>query len=203
MPCHAPMLPCTPSSPRATRILMVSKKGPGATIPAADRAGSVVQVDRTAKPATRPPASGAAVAVIEVMAGSDRDIAVDRFARAAVKGKPSHVPGMPVARIRQRGRSPVQSGRARESNWLLTFEPQYRPEIDFLMGWTGSRDTRQQVQVEFSTLEEAVAFASRRGLSYVVEIARQSEVRPKSYADNLRQDRRVHRFELGDDRRDD
>lgn len=167
------------------------KKGAGATIPAADRAGPVVQADSTAKPASRPPASGAAVAVIEVMAGSDRDLVVDRSARAAVRGEPTHVPGTPVARLCQRGRPPMQSGRARDSDWLLTFEPQYRSEIDFLMGWTGSRDTLQQVQVEFSTLEEAVAFARRRGLAYMVEPARRREIRPKSYADNFRHDRRL------------
>ncbi len=100
-----------------------------------------------------------------------------------------HAPGTPTARIYQRGRSPMQSGQVRESTWLLTFEPQHRTEIDFLMGWTSSRDTLQQVELRFTTLDEAVAFAERRELRHVVEVPRRHKVQPKSYADNFRHDR--------------
>lgn len=40
-----------------------------------------------------------------------------RSARPAAGGEPRHAPGTPMARIYQRGRSPMQSGRACESAW--------------------------------------------------------------------------------------
>lgn len=57
------------------------------------------------------------------------------------------------------------------------------------MGWTSSRDTLQQVELRFSNLEDAVAFAERRGLQYMVRKQRKRVVRPMSYADNFRHDR--------------
>ena len=53
------------------------------------------------------------------------------------------------------------------------------------MGWTGSRDTMQQVQLWFPALEEAKAYAERKGWQYTVEQPRQRPVRPKAYADNF------------------
>ena len=40
--------------------------------------------------------------------------------------------------------------------------------IDPLMGWTSSDDMRQQVQLEFDTREEAVAYAEKHGIPYQV-----------------------------------
>jgi hypothetical protein len=117
--------------------------------------------------------------------------AVGKVVRILSVHDPLRTPAPTVARIHQRGRSPLQSGRARESIWLLTFEPRQRPAIDNLMGWTSSRDTLQQVELRFPTLEQAVAFAQRRGLYYLVETPRQRATQPKSYADNFRRDRRI------------
>jgi hypothetical protein len=113
----------------------------------------------------------------------------DEVARVASIHDPHHTHGAPVARIHQRGRSPMQSGRAQESTWFLAFEPQQRTAIDNLMGWTSTRDTLQQVELCFSTLEDAVAFAKRRNLSYLVDAPRPRALRPSRYADNFRHDR--------------
>ena len=37
------------------------------------------------------------------------------------------------------------------------------------MGWTSSRDTRQQLRLWFDTKEEAIAYAEREGIAYRVE----------------------------------
>jgi hypothetical protein len=58
------------------------------------------------------------------------------------------------------------------------------------MGWIGSKDTRSQVRIRFDTREEAVAFAEKHGVDYVVEEPRERRVRPNVYADNFRFDRR-------------
>lgn len=94
----------------------------------------------------------------------------------------------PTVRIHQRGRSATQSGRAGETTWLLTFEPRYRLKTEPLMGWTSSRDTLQQVSLQFATADAAVGFAERCGLNYEVEPTRPRVVRPKRYADNFRHD---------------
>jgi len=45
------------------------------------------------------------------------------------------------------------------------------------------------VRLEFVTLEEAIAFATKRGLDYVVIEPHEPRFAPKSYADNFRYDR--------------
>ena len=89
------------------------------------------------------------------------------------------------ARIYRPARTATQSGRANTRRWVLEFEPSARREIDGLMGWSGSTDTRAQVHLTFRTKEEAVAYARRNGLSYEVEEPHERRVRPKSYADNF------------------
>ena len=64
-------------------------------------------------------------------------------------------------------------------------------EIEPLMGWTSSADTRRQVTMHFPSKEEAIAYAERHGIAYRVERPKERQVRPKSYADNFRFDRRV------------
>ncbi len=93
--------------------------------------------------------------------------------------------------IRQPAKSAMQSGLANTRQWVLQFAPSTPREIEPLMGWTSSTDTRQQVTLYFSTREEAIAYAERLGVSYTFEEPKQRQVRPKSYADNFRYDRRV------------
>jgi hypothetical protein len=45
--------------------------------------------------------------------------------------------------------------------------------------------------MHFPSKEEAIAYAERHGISYRVERPKERQVRPKSYADNFRFDRRV------------
>ena len=68
------------------------------------------------------------------------------------------------ARIYQPTKNAMHSGRARTKQWVLEYEPETPREIDPLMGWTSSSDMLQQVQLEFETSEEAVAYAKEHGL---------------------------------------
>jgi hypothetical protein len=69
---------------------------------------------------------------------------------------------------------------------VLEFAPASPREIEPLMGWTGTRDMRAEVQLEFDTKEEAIAYAEREGIAYqVFEPAPRKMIR-KSYADNFR-----------------
>ena len=91
-----------------------------------------------------------------------------------------------VARIYKPAKSAMQSGLARTKDWVLEFEPERPRTIDPLMGWTGSADPRQQVQMSFDTKEEAIAYAERNGIPYRILESHTRRVVPKSYADNFR-----------------
>ena len=58
---------------------------------------------------------------------------------------------MPSARIHKPAKTAMQSGQARTKQWLLEFERTEPREIEPLMGWTSSGDTRQQVKLWFDT----------------------------------------------------
>jgi hypothetical protein len=93
-------------------------------------------------------------------------------------------------RIMKPAKTAMQSGEANTREWLLESEPQPK-EIDPLMGWTSSSDMRQQVQLEFDTADEAVAYAKRHDIPYDVFEPHRPAARAKSYADNFRFDRKI------------
>jgi hypothetical protein len=90
-----------------------------------------------------------------------------------------------TVRIHQPAKNAMQSGRATTRRWLVEFEPAAPRQVEPLMGWTSSADTRQQLRLWFATKEEAIAYCEREGLMYQVEEARPRTLRPKAYADNF------------------
>jgi hypothetical protein len=96
---------------------------------------------------------------------------------------------MPQVRIYRPAKNAMQSGRAATRRWVLDYEPATPREPDPLMGWSSARDTLNEVKLRFHTLEEAIAFATKRGLDYVVSEPHDPRFKPKSYADNFRYDR--------------
>ena len=88
-------------------------------------------------------------------------------------------------RIYRPAKTATQSGRAKTGRWVLEHVPRGQREVDSLMGWTGSDDTSQQVKLSFATRQQAIAYARRRGLAYVVDEPQSRTVKPKSYADNF------------------
>lgn len=78
-------------------------------------------------------------------------------------------PADTIAHIYRPARSVMTSGRMRTSNWRLVFEPRSPSFIEPLMGYTGNTDTLPQVELEFPTLEAAVRYAERQGLTYFVQ----------------------------------
>jgi hypothetical protein len=94
---------------------------------------------------------------------------------------------MVQARIRQRIKSSMQSGRALEGKWILEYEPAEAKRPDPLTGWAGSGDTREQVRLGFPTLEAAKAYAVKHGLDYHVSVEGVSRsLKLQAYADNFR-----------------
>jgi hypothetical protein len=80
----------------------------------------------------------------------------------------------------------MQSGRAKTHQWTVQFERDVSQVPDPLMGWIGSDNTRPQLRLLFGTRAEAITFAERNNLSYVVHEPRAPTARAKSYAENFR-----------------
>ncbi len=93
---------------------------------------------------------------------------------------------MSTARIFQRPKNAMQSGKARTDQWQLEFEPGEAQRPDPLTGWAGSGDTRGQVRIGFPTLEAAKEYAEREGIAYTVVPAPEKTLKLQSYADNFR-----------------
>ncbi len=93
-------------------------------------------------------------------------------------------------RIYRPAKTAMQSGRAGNAKaWVLEYEPSAPKQPDNLMGWVGSADTASQLRIRFASAEDAVAFAKRKGLDYLVTPENVRQQKPKNYADNFRFDK--------------
>ena len=93
---------------------------------------------------------------------------------------------MTVARIIEEQRKTTQSGKAQQGLWTLEFERQEPQRPDPLTGWNGSGDTRTQVRLRFDSKEEALAYATRKGLTVHLVPAPPICMKIQAYADNFR-----------------
>jgi ETC complex I subunit conserved region len=93
---------------------------------------------------------------------------------------------MTSARIHQKSKNAMQSGRAGTDGWILEFIPQDAQRPDPLMGWAGSADTRRQLRLSFPSAEAAKAYADRNGIDARVEVAPTRTLKLQAYADNFR-----------------
>lgn len=90
------------------------------------------------------------------------------------------------ARIFQRPKNAMQSGRARSDDWVLEFAPSEARRPDPLMGWAGSGDTQVQVVLTFAAQAEAQAYADKYGITAAVHTAPPRRLKLQAYADNFR-----------------
>ena len=91
-----------------------------------------------------------------------------------------------AARLYERYRNAMQSGKARTGEWVLEFESRAAKRPDPLTGWSGGADTQEQVKLTFPSLEAAKAYADREGIDCHVVPAGQPKLRLQAYADNFR-----------------
>ena len=91
-----------------------------------------------------------------------------------------------TARIYQRPKNAMQSGKALIDDWVLEFVPAEAKRPDPLMGWAGSGDTQQQVTIRFASREDAQAYAARHGIAARVFAAPPRRLKIQAYADNFR-----------------
>jgi hypothetical protein len=96
-----------------------------------------------------------------------------------------------TARIYRPARNAMQSGKGKSKQWVLVHEPASAREIDPLMGYTSSGDTRTQIKLSFDTQEAAEAYAQKNGIAYSVQPAHDATPKRVSYPDNFRSDRKT------------
>jgi len=110
-----------------------------------------------------------------------------------VEGKEDHslISGMPEEHTLERqvkifkpAKNPMQSGTAGIKRWKIEFDTRERWENN-LMGWSSSGDPLSNMQLDFATKEEAVAFAEKNSWDYVLEDPKERAPKTKSYALNF------------------
>ena len=96
------------------------------------------------------------------------------------------------ARIYKPAKTAMSSGMAKTHDWVLEFGPAEAREVDPLMGWTSSGDTRAQVKLRFHSKEAAVECAQAQGIDAVVvePKTRKPNIRPGGYGENFATNRR-------------
>jgi len=92
---------------------------------------------------------------------------------------------MKHARIYCQSRHTGQSGLATTGQWVLEIERPSAQSPEPLMGWTQSGDTVNQIKMEFSSPDEAEAFAKDQGWRYTISRQNERRVKPRNYGDNF------------------
>ncbi len=87
--------------------------------------------------------------------------------------------------IYQPAKTAMQSGLANVQGWVLSFDLGATRFVEPLMGWSGSRDTQEQLDLHFATKEEALAYAHQKGYSAELRDPNARVIKPKSYAANF------------------
>ena len=90
------------------------------------------------------------------------------------------------AKIYKPSKTAMQSGRSKFNKWVLKFNNNRNQKKDSLMGWNGGSNTISQVELKFDTKEDAINYAKRNDIEYVVLESSERKVITKSYADNFK-----------------
>ena len=91
---------------------------------------------------------------------------------------------MHKAKIYVPTKTAMQSGKANSKKWILEFETNNN-SINPLMGWENSRETMSQIKLEFTTKNEAIAYANKNKLNFYVIEPKKRNIIIKSYSDNF------------------
>ncbi|CAL8345659.1 unnamed protein product [Lota lota] len=111
----------------------------------------------------------------------------------------SSLTGVPEEHIKTRKvrifvptKTAMQSGVNGTKKWKIDFDTRERWENP-LMGWASTADPLSNMVLNFSSKEDAIAFAEKNGWSYDVTEKRSAKPRVKSYGANFSWDKRTRR----------
>ena len=90
------------------------------------------------------------------------------------------------AKIFKPAKTAMQSGRSKFNKWVLKFSDKKNQLKDTMMGWNGGSGTISQIELKFSSKEEAVNYAKKNSIDYEILETSERKVINKSYADNFK-----------------
>ena len=90
------------------------------------------------------------------------------------------------AKIYKPAKTAMQSGRSKYNKWILKISDSKNQTKDTMMGWNGGSNTTSQIQLQFTTKEDAINYAKSNNLDYEVLETSERKVISKSYADNFK-----------------
>jgi uncharacterized protein YeaC (DUF1315 family) len=88
------------------------------------------------------------------------------------------------AKIYQPTKTAMQSGKARTKFWILEFNKS-NSNKDFVMGWTSSSNTDEQIKLKFETQEQAITYAKENNILFDLTTNKKNKLIIKAYADNF------------------
>jgi hypothetical protein len=92
---------------------------------------------------------------------------------------------MSKAKIYVPAKTAMQSGKAKSKYWTLEYLPQKKKIVDNLIGWQGSEDMLQEINLKFESEEAAVNYARKNDIEYEIVEPKKSRIKLQSYADNF------------------
>ena len=78
----------------------------------------------------------------------------------------------------------MQSGLMKTKEWVLEFIVHHE-QINPLMGWQSSSNTLSEVKMSFDTKEDAIDYAKKNKINYILVEPNKRSIVKKSYADNF------------------
>ncbi|CCF78434.1 NADH ubiquinone oxidoreductase 18 kDa subunit [Wolbachia endosymbiont of Onchocerca ochengi] len=89
-----------------------------------------------------------------------------------------------VLKIYKPTKTATQSGLGNTRFWYLKIKPDSY-YIEPLMGWVGSKNPKNQIILKFNSLEQAISYAKKRNVKFIIEMPKSIRRLPKSYASNF------------------
>jgi len=85
----------------------------------------------------------------------------------------------------------MQSGYKKTKNWIIEFSFDSSLNKDVLMGWNSSSNTKKQLSLSFSDLNDAISWCNNNNFKFKVVEPTLKKIKPKSYASNFSNNRRT------------
>ena len=79
----------------------------------------------------------------------------------------------------------MQSGKGNIKKWILEYEAESTRFIEPVMGWTGNTDTKRQIKLKFTSKKEAIEYAKRKELDYIIITPKKPVLKLRAYSDNF------------------
>ncbi len=89
-------------------------------------------------------------------------------------------------KIYKMAKSATQSGRGRVDSVILERDDLGPRTADPLMGWVSSSDTRNQIRLRFTSIDDAVRYATENNYDYTVDPVHARQIKPRNYTDKFK-----------------